>query len=225
MIRSDGGSAANEIIVTGGHVGTHVDALCHVSQDGKLHGDIDAASVQSQHGFSVLGIETMEPVICRGVHLDVATARDIDCLPPGEEVTVADLEAAELQAGVEVRAGDAVLIRTGWAHHWADPEIFRGQVGGAPGPGPEAGRWLADRRIRVTGAETIAYEQIAPGEGHATLPVHRILLVESAIHIIEAMNLMPLADAGVYEFLFVLAPLQLIGATGSPVRPLAVVDG
>jgi kynurenine formamidase len=51
------------------------------------------------------------------------------------------------------------------------------------------------------------------------------LLVEAGIHIIEVMNLGPLAAAGVSEFLFVLAPLKLRGATGSPVRPLAVVDG
>jgi kynurenine formamidase len=56
------------------------------------------------------------------------------------------------------------------------------------------------------------------------LPVHRILLVESAIHIIEVMDLTGLAEASIFEFLFILAPLKLIGATGSPVRPLAVVD-
>ncbi|MFB3051808.1 MAG: cyclase family protein, partial [Acidimicrobiia bacterium] len=47
MVRSDGGSAANEIIVTGGHVGTHIDSLAHVSQDGRLHGGVDAESLQS----------------------------------------------------------------------------------------------------------------------------------------------------------------------------------
>jgi len=225
MLRPDGGSAANEIVVTGGHVGTHVDALCHVSQDGKLFGGVDAAAVQSQHGFAQLGIDTMKPVICRGVHLDVATARGVESLDPGEEVTMADLEAAEELGGVEVREGDAVLIRTGWARHWGNPELFSGQVGGAPGPGTDAGRWLAHRRVCLTGAETIAYECIAPGKGHATLPVHRILLVESGIHIVEVMNLTPLAEARLYEFLFVLAPLRLVGATGSPARPLAVIDG
>ena len=46
MVRPDGGSASNEIVVTGGHVGTHVDALSHVSQDGCLHGGIDAEAAQ-----------------------------------------------------------------------------------------------------------------------------------------------------------------------------------
>ena len=78
--------------------------------------------------------------------------------------------------------------------------------------------------MRATGAETIAYEQIKPEVGHALLPVHRLLLVERGIHIIEVMNLTALAEAGVHEFLFVLAPLNIVGATGSPVRPLAVVE-
>lgn len=225
MVRSDGGSAANEIIVTGGHVGTHIDSLAHVSQDGKLHGGIDAATVQDNEGFSVLGVDTIAPILCRGVLLDVAAVHDVDVLPPGYEVTSADLDAAAERANTEPGPGEAALIRTGWPAHWSNPEVFRGQSGGAPGPGIEAALWLAKREVRVAGAETIAFEVIRPGAGHSVLPVHRILLVESGIHIIEVMDLTRLAEDGVSEFLFILAPLKLIGATGSPVRPLALVDG
>jgi kynurenine formamidase len=42
MTRADGGSAANDMITTGTHVGTHIDALAHVSHDGRLHGGADA---------------------------------------------------------------------------------------------------------------------------------------------------------------------------------------
>ena len=56
------------------------------------------------------------------------------------------------------------------------------------------------------------------------LPAHRVLLVERGIYIIETMALEELAAAQVYEFVFVLSPLPLFGATGSPVRPLAVVS-
>lgn len=225
MIRSDGGSAANEMFVLGGHVGTHLDALGHVSQDGLMYGGIDAAGAQSNHGLTALGIETVAPIFCRGVLLDVALVRGLDVLEPGYEVTAEDLAAAETAAGVTVGAGDAVLIRTGWAAHWDDPDVFRGQVGGAPGPGETAGRWLAERSVRLTGAETIAYEVIRPGAGHATLPVHRILMVEAGILIMEVMNLTELARSGVSEFLFVAAPLRIVGGTGSPIRPFAVVDG
>lgn len=224
VVRPDGGSAANEMITLGGHVGTHIDALGHVSQDGLLHGGVPASRVQSNRGLSVLGIDTVEPIVGRGVLLDLAALHGVGCLPPAYEVTVEDLERAEQAAGVEVREGDSVLIRTGWASHWADPDVFRGQVGGAPGPGADAGRWLAERRVRLVGGETIAFEVIRPGAGHATLPVHRILLVEAGVHIIETMNLAGLAVAGSAEFLLVVAPLKIVGGTGSPVRPLALID-
>ena len=62
-----------------------------------------------------------------------------------------------------------------------------------PGPDESAAAWLADRKIKLTGAETIAYECIYPERGHALLPVHRMLLVEEGIHIIEVLNLTELA--------------------------------
>ena len=57
----------------------------------------------------------------------------------------------------------------------------------------------------------------------ATMPVHVHLLVESGIHIIEALNLEELSRDRVYQFVFVAAPLKIQGATGSPIRPLALV--
>jgi kynurenine formamidase len=224
MVRSDGGSAANEMFLLGGHVGTHIDALGHVSQDGLMYGGIEARTSQSNHGLTRLGVDTVDPIFSRGVLLDVAGYHDVDVVEPGYEVTADDLEGAAARAGVALNPGDAVLIRTGWAQHWNNVDLFRGLEGGAPGPGADAADWLVDRKVRVTGAETIAYEVIRPGEGHATLPVHRILLVESGIHIMEVMDLTELAAANVHEFLFIAAPLKIIGGTGSPMRPIAIVD-
>lgn len=223
-VREDGSSAANEMIVTGGHVGTHIDALAHVSYKGKLHGGVSAEEAQAGGRFSELGVDTIAPMACRGVLLDVAGLHGTDALPGGYGVTEDDLAAAARKAGVELRPGDVALVRSGWAGHFGDPETFLGHATGVPGPTEGAARWLASRGVRATGAETIAYEQIKPEIGHALLPVHRLLLVEKGIHIIEVMNLAPLAEAGIHEFFFVLAPLNIVGGTGSPVRPLAVVQ-
>ncbi len=222
MVRADGGSAANEMIMIGGHTGTHVDALCHVSHQGKLHGGVDALGAQQGGRFRALGVETIPITVCRGVLLDVASLRGVSCLEAGTAVTADDLAKAEERAGVRVRSGDAVLIRTGWPKHWSDVETFLGHRGGVPGPDESAATWLADRKVRLTGGETIAYEWIPAGRGHALLPVHRILLVESGIHIVEAMNLGNLADLNITEFLFVMTPLKIVGATGVPVRPIAI---
>lgn len=220
VVRADGGSAAAELIVTGGHVGTHVDALAHVSQDGLLYGGRSADDVTTRDGFSELGIDAFTPFLGRCVLLDVAAVHGVPVLPPGYEVSAADLERAA--GALEIREGDAVLVGTGWSRRWTEPG-FDGAVDGAPGPGVEAARWLAERRPRVVGGETIAFEHIAPGHGHATLPVHRIMLVESGVNIVETMRLDELLDSGVREFLLVLNPLPIVGATGAPVRPLAVL--
>lgn len=224
MVRSDGGSAANDLIVLGTHVGTHVDALCHVSHDGRLFGGHDAAAAQVGGRFTVHGAETIAPTLCRGVLLDVARALGRDVCDPGYEVTAADLLATAEQQGTPLRPGDAVLVRTGWGRLWDDRAAYQGLDSGVPGCGEEGAKLLASYEPSFVGADTIAFEQLKPGAGHAVLPAHRVLLVEHGINIIETMQLEELAAARVHEFTFVLATLPLVGATGSPARPLAVVS-
>ncbi len=224
MVRADGGSAASEIIVTGGHVGTHIDALAHVSHEGKLFGDVDCAEAQAGGRFRSHGVETIPPMVCRGVLLDIAAQHGVPALPAGYGITAQDLDDAAGRAGARPTSGSVCLVHTGWSRWWDDPVAYLGVQTGVPGLTPDAARWLAQHRVVAAGADTTAFEQIHPGQGHATLPVHRILLVEHGIHIIEHMRLTELAERGVAEFTFVLSPLKIVGGTGSPVRPLAIVS-
>jgi kynurenine formamidase len=222
VTRADGGSTASEVIITGGHVGTHIDALGHFSRDGLLNGGIPAGAAQTGGGLLRLGVDGLAPVLGRGVLLDVAGCKQTACLPAGYEVTAADLaEAAERVPG-GVRAGDAVLIRTGWSAHWHDADRFVGGPDGSPGPGPGAAQWLIEQGAAVVGGETLALE--VTGGGRTTLPVHGLLLVTAGIPIIECMQLQDLGEAGVTEFALVVTPLRLAGGTASPVRPLALVS-
>jgi kynurenine formamidase len=220
-VRADGGSAASDLLVTGTHVGTHIDALSHVSQDGMLHGGVFASESQRGGGFSEHGIDAVEPMFCRGILLDIPAALRIEACEPAFEITSDELELALANRSIE--EGDVVLVRTGWAKRWEDPEAYFGLESGVPGVTEEGSKWLASFGIRAAGSDTIAFEHVGPGAGHAFLPVHRVLLVEHGIHIIETMDLEELAAEGPDEFLFVLSQLKLVGATGSPVRPLAVV--
>jgi kynurenine formamidase len=221
MVRADGGSAANEMIVVGGHTGTHLDALAHVSHNGKLHGGLDADDAQRGGQFSALGVDTVEPMVCRGVLLDVAGRRG-EPVGAGEPITASELSSVAAQQEVELPQRGAVLVRSGWARHWTDPPTYLGHTSGVPGPDTSAAAWIAQARPRVTGHDTMAFEHLPPGAGHALLPVHRVLLVEHGVHIIENLDLEQLAADRVYEFLFVCLPLKFVGATGSPVRPIAV---
>ena len=209
-----GNSSASDAIAMGTHLGTHIDALCHFSCGGRLHGGVEVAGVQSYAGgLEKYSIDTVAPIFRRGVLLDIAGAYGI--LPADFEITPQHMEAA---SRVEIRPGDVVLLRTGWANYFSDPAKFIAEVRG-PGPGSAGARWLSERRVFAAGSDTVAFEKV-PDPG---MPVHVHLLVESGIHIIECLNLEELAAAGVYEFLFVALPLKIRGATGSPVRPVALV--
>jgi kynurenine formamidase len=224
--RADGSSAANDMVVTGTHVGTHIDSLAHVSFQGCLHGGADAATEQAGGRFMEHGVHTIAPMVTRGVLLDVPAALDLDTCPAGYEITVEDLEKAAAHHGVAPGAGDVALIRSGWGRRFAEgADSYVGHDSGVPGVGEAGAQWLADTGIIAAGADTIAFEQLPPGGGHALLPAHRVLLVEKGIYIIEALDLEGLSAAGVAEFTFVAVPLNLVGATGSPIRPLALVAG
>jgi kynurenine formamidase len=211
-------SSAADAFTLGGHVGTHLDALCHFSQGGKLHGGLEAAGNQSYSaGLERLSIDTVVPILRRGVLLDIAGQLGVEALPVDFTITPHHLEAAALDQRIEVEPGDVVLLRTGWGQYWNDPARYLSEVHG-PGPEEPAARWLSDYGIFAAGSDTIAFEKVpAP-----SLPVHVHLLVDKGIHIMEALNLEELARARVYEFLFVAAPLKIRGGTGSPIRPFAL---
>ena len=222
LVRPDGGSGANELIITGGHVGTHIDAFAHISHDGRLHGGFDAAEAQRGGRIRQHGAETIAPLLCRGVLLDIPRAKGVERLIDDYEVTRGDLEAALALAGATLREGDAILIRTGWAQLYGDPVAFEGLEKGTPGPGVEGARWLADFRPRAIGSDTIPLERLPPAEAVPSLPVHSLLLVERGIHIIEILNVEEIAQKRVSVFTFFLSPLKIVGATGVPARPLAI---
>lgn len=224
-VREDGGSAANDMITTGTHVGTHIDALAHVSQDGKLHGGQDAGDACLGGKYVEHGVHTIDPMFRRGILVDVAAHKGTSTLDGGYEITLKDFLSTLSAQGTEVRRGDVVLIRSGWGAKFDEGEAYVGGPSGVPGIGSEVGEWLADQGIHAAGADSIAFECLRPGAGHGLLPVHRIFLVENGIYIIEAMNLEEISKHRVFEFTLVLVPLNIYGATGSPVRPLAVVAG
>jgi kynurenine formamidase len=213
-----GHSSASDSIATGTHVGTHIDALCHFSRGGALHGGEPAEAVQSwAEGVRTHGVDTIPPVLRRGVVLDIAGLHG-GVLPEDHEITPAELEQAARVNAIEIRAGDVVLLRTGWARYFADARRFISQVHG-PGPGIAGAQWLSARGIFAAGSDTVAFEKVPD----AAMPVHVHLLVEKGIHIIECLDLEELAAARVSEFLFVALPLKIRGGTASPVRPIAVV--
>jgi kynurenine formamidase len=213
-------TSASALLVMTEHSGTHIDALCHQAEDLHLHGGvaIDAA-VQTSKGFTELGADTIPPLVARGVLLDVAGALGVERLPDGYGVTASELQAAA--DGVELREGDAVLVRLGSGAVWDDRPAYEA-AGGVSGEGSE---WIAAHKPLLVGADNLAWDMpdvVDPGTG-TTLPGHVHLLVRGGIYIVESLNLEALAADGVREFAFVCLPLKVRGGTGSPVRPIALL--
>ncbi len=202
------------------HSGTHIDALCHQAVEMQMFGGVAVTpQVQTPRGFTDLGAETIAPIMVRGVLLDVAAARGVDCLPAGYLVTEDDLVTAAARADVTIRPGDVVLVRTGNGAHYEEPEHY---LGGA-GIGADAARWLAGHHPLLCGADNVAFDVVDHVDQElGSLPCHTVLIYESGIYILENLALEELAKSGITEFLFICLPLKLQGVTGSPVRPLAL---
>ncbi len=207
-----GTTSAADAIALGTHVGTHIDALSHFSCNGVFFGG-KTVDHTYEHGMAELGVDTIAPIVRRGVLLDIAGSQSVEALPPEFEIRPEHLSSA---LHSELREGDVALIRTGWARYFADAKRYINNTY-APGPGLEGARWLSKHRIFAAGSDTVAFEKVPS----PAMVVHRHLLVDSGIHIIEVLNLEELAEQRVYEFLFVAAPMNVRGATGAPVRPLA----
>ena len=214
-------TSASGFMYTTEHSGTHIDALCHQAEDLHLYGgrEVDA-SIQTPHGFTELGVETIAPLITRGVLLDIARHRGVDYIGAGNPIKYDELEAAAQKQGVSIGEGDIVLVRTGYGALWQEPTVYL-QAGGVSG---SASQWLASKGVRAVGADNVAWDEvgIVDPDLKVTLPGHVILLVRNGIYIIENLFLEELARDQCYEFTFICLPLKLRGATGSPVRPVAV---
>lgn len=208
-----------ELVTTSMHMGTHLDALCHVTAGDDSHGfgGFSAAEHVGDRGALACDVTEVPPILARGVLLDVAAALGVPQLAPGHAISAADLQQAEERAGVLVRPGDVVLVHTGHLRDWPDYEF-----GPEPGLGLEAALWLAQRRPLAVGADNSAIEVMPSVVPHRTQPVHVELIVERGIYLIEWVGLEELAASGVSELLFVCLPLKITGATGSLVRPVAI---
>ena len=226
------GAAAAEVIRMSIHVGTHIDALCHIAEkqdaNGKPAADgeprlyagagetVAAADCVSSAGQRHLSIEKMPPIVMRGLLVDVAAYKGLATLPPAYGIGADDIRGALARQGTSIEAETAVLVRTGSYHLLRDGDpVYRDAQTGL---NLEAAQYLVEEGMTLVGADNMAVEAMPPMD-HS---VHRYLLVHSGITHIENLNLDELAAAGCYEFLLIIAPLKLTGATGSWVNPIAI---
>jgi kynurenine formamidase len=212
--RPGGFQFAEDTVVLPLHIGTHIDALCHAWCDDCLYNGFPGQGTRSTTGALRCGIDKMGPIVTRGVLLDMVRLRGAP-MAPRESIGRTDLEAA---TPVGIEPGDAVLIRTGWLESQTNDISFDEE----PGIDEAAALWLAERGVAMVGADNFAIEAI-PFPTGTVFPVHQRLIRDYGIPLLEGLELKPLAAHGRATFLFVAAPLPVVGGTGSPLAPVAVL--
>ncbi len=197
------------------HTGTHIDALNHLGRGEKIFNGYDAPTYLSDKGWTKAGADTVPPIITRGVLIDVAGEKGVALLPPSYEITIEDLQRVMKKQGVRLQKNDAVLIRTGRMTVWPDPKKF---VHNDPGITRDSAAWLVDNGAVIIGADNMGVEKFPMAKDS----VHVYLFAERGVCLLELLWLEDLARDQVYEFAFIAAPIKMRGATGSPIRPLAL---
>jgi kynurenine formamidase len=201
------------------HTGTHIDAFCHFGVNGMTYNNtLVEENLGSRHWYKN-GAEQIPPIVARGVLLDIAGLKGVECLPDSYGITQADCEEALEKQGVSLGEGDIALVRTGRMAFWPDGARV---MGNPPGMSLEGARWITSRGIVAIGADQECVE-VGPSEHDDNwLPGHCHFLAEAGCAMMELLDLEELARDKVYEFCFIGAPIRLRGATGSPLRPLAM---
>lgn len=203
------------------HSGTHLDGLAHIGIGEHTYNGHRYVDVVDAKGLTHLGIEHVPPIVTRGVLLDVARVEGVEMLGDTQAIGAEQLERAAAAQGVEPRAGDVLLIHTGWSSLWGvDDERYKASE---PGIGLAAARWCTDRRVTVIGSDNWAVE-VVPGErDDLAFPVHQHCIAQYGCYLLENVVTAELAREGIHEFLCAILPARLRGASASIVTPVAVV--
>lgn len=210
---------------------TQYDALGHVWYDDQLYNGFDAkTTIGALRRCSVEKIAN-RGVVGRGLLLDVARYKGVKHLQANEGITLDDLlKTAEKQKS-PIEKHDILLIHTGWLKRFYDEgseAFFPNKSMTEPGLSysPELIKWFHEMEIPSFGTDTVGSEQTMHPESGTFIPLHAALLRNLGVVFNEIDWLYDLAEDcatdGQYSFLFVGAPLKVVGGAGSPVNPTAI---
>src|ERR1700722_17590101 len=214
------------------------DALAHVKHP--VHGAYNGIpdNQMTGRGGMRLGIDNLarRGIAGRGVLADVArhydrVGKSID-FTQAKSIPLDDVQATLEEEGVELQAGDILLIRIGWTKFYlsASEEIKAEVAKETVLPGIEGGdgtpRWLWDNHLAAVASDSPALEALPKPPGEEMEFLHFHMLAFFGMPIGEMWNLEGLADEcasdGNYDFFLTSAPLNIPGGVGSPPNALAI---
>ena len=212
----------NDDIISGWFgIGSQIDGLGHIGDaDGVYYNCNKSTDIATMTGLTRLGIETIPPIVARGIVLDMAGHFGVETMDAGQYFTVEDVQAIEEKQGTPIQEGDVVLFHTGWtdAKLESEPDVW---VAAEPGQSEEVASYLVSKKRgrsgrRYLGARRLYHRSMRnrPFQGHV------ILLQENGIFILETMNTGLLVREGVHEFLFILGQAKVRGAVQMYINPV-----
>jgi len=187
-------SFAAEVIITSNHAATHVDAFAHYDKSA------DAPLIADMPLDTFWG-----PALCV----------DIRQYERGHDITAAQVEQAVEASGQELREHDILVFCSDHYNRTAGTPAF---LDGFAGISAEVVHWMADRKVKIFGVETISPDLVYLTDRY---PCHRACAERGVTHYENLNNLKEVVDQ---RFEFYGFPLRLVPAAGSPVRAVAIVD-
>jgi kynurenine formamidase len=206
---------------------SHFDALCHVSYKSKLYNGVPTNAVTSKGARQLDISQYRNGIVGKGVLIDIPRLRKAKWLEPGEAVTVGEIEAAEKEEGVRLGEGDIFVFRVGHVRRRQElgPWNVNEDGEGRAGLRPEVMRLLHERKVAafLPDADGETVPSTVEGIVH---PVHALQIAAMGLACGDSLQLEDLAKAceeeSTWEFMVTVAPLNIVGATGSLVNPLAI---
>jgi kynurenine formamidase len=207
-----------------GQVGTQFDGLGHPGEKMKMsdgssafvfYNGVQGDEMKNPYGLQKLGVEHVKPIITRGILIDLAASKNLPMLPEGYTVTLNDVREALQKEGLtekDILPGDALLFNIGWWRHWPEKITVDGKPAAAS---RELIDWIIARKPCMVGSD-------ASLDAPPDFPLHTSLILKNGIHNLEFMDFSQMQNKNQKIFLFILTTIRIKGATGSPVRPLAI---
>ena len=213
-------TANDDLLQTWMGIGSQIDGLGHLGINHRYYNGKHASEFVTVTGLTSFGIETLPPIVTRGVLINMAHHLGHEILDAGTVFGSAEIKAAATAQKVSIEQGDVVLFHTGWlAVADTDPARF---MAGEPGLNQEGARYLAELGVVAVGADTWGLDAMPGEQPDEMFPAHQELLARHGVYILENMDTRELAADGATEFLFVLGQPRFVGAVQAIINPVAI---
>lgn len=201
--------------------GPQLDGLGHIGDDDIFYNCNKGEDFSFITGLTKMGIETVPPLVGRGVLINMAKYHGVSSMLGGEGITREDIKKAIKKQNIELKKGDIILFHTGWtdAKLKSSPEEWGASI---PGITNDAAVYLSELKPMAVGADTWGLGAVPPIEGDKVYYDHVTLIKENGIYILETMDTGRLAKENVTEFMFVLGQPKLKGAVQMIINPVAL---